>query len=471
MTTGKGSVRILAPIGSDLVPLGRSLTREGYDVRVGHTLPDDARTIAKGSCDLVLLDLQPPEEHIFATLKILRTVDDELPIVAIGERRHQREAGRFVEAGVYDILLRPVEMSRIVARVNMLLRHKGMLVRPVSLEGGLREEPGFKKIVGSSERIQDLFRSIETVTASDVPVLILGETGTGKELVAAAIHYRGPRRRQPFFAVNCAAIPETLLESELFGHERGAFTSAVQQHKGKIEAANGGTLFLDEIIEMPTATQAKLLRVVEGQVLQRVGGNENIHVDVRLIAATNKDVKEEVKAGRFREDLFYRLGVFPIQLPPLRARKNDIPELAQYFLERAAAEMNRPVSTLADSALRAMMEYDWPGNVRELQNCIRRAVLLAHGRQIEIEHLGLDNLLAGVAAGAVEDEVETIVRSLREGRLIPLQRVEDTLIRLGLNATKGNISEAADKLGISRSTIYRRLHAMQSMVASEVGTH
>jgi len=344
-------------------------------------------------------------------------------------------------------------------------------VRPVSLEGGLREEPGFKKIVGSSERIQDLFRSIETVTASDVPVLILGETGTGKELVAAAIHYRGPRRRQPFFAVNCAAIPETLLESELFGHERGAFTSAVQQHKGKIEAANGGTLFLDEIIEMPTATQAKLLRVVEGQVLQRVGGNENIHVDVRLIAATNKDVKEEVKAGRFREDLFYRLGVFPIQLPPLRARKNDIPELAQYFLERAAAEMNRPVSTLADSALRAMMEYDWPGNVRELQNCIRRAVLLAHGRQIEIEHLGLDNLLAGVAAGAVEDEVETIVRSLREGRLIPLQRVEDTLIRLGLNATKGNISEAADKLGISRSTIYRRLHAMQSMVASEVGTH
>jgi DNA-binding NtrC family response regulator len=215
---------------------------------------------------------------------------------------------------------------------------------------------------------------------------------------------------------------------------------------------------------MPTPTQAKLLRAVESHVLQRLGGNDNIHVDVRLVAATNKDVKEEVKAGRLREDLFYRLSVFPIHLPPLRARKNDIPELAQYFLERAATEMNRPVSKIADSALRAMIEYDWPGNVRELQNAIRRGVLVAQGGQVKTEHLGLDNVFAGVAAGTVEDDVESIIKSMREGRIIPLQTIEDALIRLSLAATQGNVSEAADKLGISRSTIYRRLHAMQNMV-------
>jgi len=464
MTAGKGSIFILAPENSDLVAVGKALEREGYDVQLRHNLPDDARSITKGGSELVLIDLQVPEEQVFAILKLLRAADDGLPIIAVGDRRQQKDAGRFVAAGVYDVLLRPVEPRRIVARVNMLLAHKGMLVRPVSLEGGLREEPGFKKIVGTSARIQDVFRSIETVTSSDVPVLILGETGTGKELVAAAIHYRGPRRRQPFFAVNCAAIPETLLESELFGHERGAFTSAVQQRKGKIEAANGGTLFLDEIVEMPTPTQAKLLRVVEERTLQRLGGNENIHVDVRLIAATNKDIREEVKSGHFREDLYYRLGVFVIQLPPLRERKNDIPELAEYFLERAAAEMNRPVSHISDSAMRAMMEYDWPGNVRELQNAIRRAVLLAQGSEIETHHLGLENLVAGVAAGSVEDEAEFIIKSIREGRVLPMEKVEDVLIRLSLQATKGNVSEAAEKLGISRSTIYRRLHAMQARV-------
>jgi transcriptional regulator with GAF, ATPase, and Fis domain len=219
------------------------------------------------------------------------------------------------------------------------------------LEGGLREEPNFLKIVGSSDKIGDVFESIDIVKGSDVPVLIMGETGTGKELVAMAIHYRGPRRKHPFFPVNCAAIPETLLESELFGHERGSFTGAVERRKGKFELANGGTLFMDEIGEMAASTQAKILRVIEDHTFQRIGGGELIQVDVRVVSATNKDLAKEVANGRFREDLYYRLSVFPIRLPPLRERKKDIEELARYFLQKSSAETGKVVLRISDAAL------------------------------------------------------------------------------------------------------------------------
>jgi len=456
-----GSIAILVAEGSDLAAVAPALRRQGYRLQTMPARPEAARSLGKGMCDLVLMDLSGPENFVAECVSIVREADDERPIIGVAVQAAQKDLPRLVELGIYDVILAPLDANLVVARVNMLLRHKGLLVRPMSLEGGLREEPGFKKIVGSSARIQDVFRSIETVTASDVPVLVLGETGTGKELVARAVHYRGPRRRRPFFAVNCAAIPETLLESELFGHERGAFTSAVQQRKGKMEAADGGTLFLDEIVEMPLATQAKLLRVVEERVLQRLGGNDDIHIDVRMIAATNKDIKEEVEAGRFRKDLFYRLDVFPIILPPLRVRRNDIPDLVHYFLERAGLEMGREVGKPAAEAMQAMMDYDWPGNVRELQNAIRRAVLVAHGEEIQRSHLGLETTVAGVATTTVEEELDFIAKSLREGRILRLERVEDALIRMARSATQGNVSEAAEKLGISRSTIYRRLHAMQ----------
>ena len=355
---------------------------------------------------MIELESEPPAEgkgqaetdtpEALATLQTLRAADPLLPVVVLADRTQTKNVARAIEKGAFDWIAKPPpgskwtnEVPKLNGLVASLIARRGALVTPLSLEGGLREEPNFRKIVGSSEKIGDVFQSIEVVKASDVPVLIEGETGTGKELVAMAIHYRGPRRKCPFFPVNCAAIPETLLESELFGHERGSFTGAIDRRKGKFETANGGTLFLDEIAEMPPATQAKILRVIEDHTFQRIGGNELIQVDVRIISATNRDLRKEVAAGRFREDLFYRLSVFPIHLPPLRERKKDIEELAHYFLQKSSPETGKTVSQISPAALAVMQAYPWPGNVRELQNTIKRAALLATEGVIEPAHLSL----------------------------------------------------------------------------------
>jgi len=377
-------------------------------------------------------------------------------VVVLADRSRTREVAQAIEKGAFDWIARPADPAKLVGLVAALLARRGMLVKPVSLDGGLREEPNFRRIVGSSQKIQNVFESIQIVTASDVPVLIQGETGTGKELVAKAIHYRGPRRKHPFFPVNCAAIPETLLESELFGHERGAFTGAVERRKGKFELANNGTLFLDEIGEMPPSTQAKILRVIEEHAFRRVGGSELIQVDVRIISATNKDLAQEVAVGRFREDLYYRLSVFPIFLPPLRERKNDIEELAYYFLRRTAAETGKVVTRISPEALEIMKAYPWPGNVRELQNTIKRAALLATEGVILPKHLGLKQAPASPEAKGLEHEIQHLLKCLQEGDIVKLDKVEEIFIRQALNVTRGNITEAANRLGISRSTIYRK---------------
>ena len=450
-------VLIVSDDNKELQELSAALGVGGFRAEAAGSREEAEALFREHHHDLALVDLRMPDGEASNILERLKAADAMLPVVVMAERSKTKEVARAIEKGAFDWIARPVDSAKLVGLVATLIARRGAMVRPIPIETGLREEPNFRKIVGSSEKIRNVFESIKIVTGSDVPVVIQGETGTGKELVARAVHYRGPRRKHPFFPVNCAAIPETLLESELFGHERGAFTGAVDRRKGKFEMANGGTLFLDEIGEMPPATQAKILRVIEDHTFQRVGGNELIHVDVRIVSATNKDLAAEVRAGRFREDLYYRLSVFPITLPPLRERRNDIAELAHYFLQKAAADTGKPAQSISDAALEIMREHSWLGNVRELQNTIRRAALLATGGVIEPDHLGLKEAGASKEGEGLGQEIEQLLKNLLSGQIVPLNRLEEVFIRQALELTNGNITEAANRLGVSRSTIYRKL--------------
>jgi DNA-binding NtrC family response regulator len=448
-------VLLVSSESRELQGLSAALTAAGFSVEAAGSA-EEAQTLFRDHRHAVaLLDLANAQSAP-DTIAKLRAVDNVLPVVVLAAQGQTREVARAIEAGAFDWIAKPVDAGKLTNLMTTLTARRSELVTPLPLEGGLREEPNFRKIVGSSEKIRNVFESIKIVTGSDVPVLIQGETGTGKELVAMAVHYRGPRRKNPFFPVNCAAIPETLLESELFGHERGAFTGAVDRRKGKFEMANNGTLFLDEIGEMPPSTQAKILRVIEDHTFRRVGGNELIRVDVRIVSATNKDLTKEVAAGRFREDLFYRLSVFPIQLPPLRERRNDIDELAHYFLQKSATETGRSDVRISSAALDAMRAHPWPGNVRELQNTIKRAALLAHDGVIEPVHLGLKSA-AVPSADDAGTELESLLNKLQQGDIVALDRIEEVFIRKALAITNGNITEASNRLGVSRSTIYRKL--------------
>ncbi len=327
---------------------------------------------------------------------------------------------------------------------------------------GLREEPDLWKIIGSSNKVKEVLNNIQTVLESDVPVVVQGETGTGKELVAKAIHYRGPRRKHSLCIINCAAIPENLLESELMGHEKGAFTGAIQQQIGKLERSNMGTLFLDEITEMPLAMQSKILRVIEDQVFERVGGSRPIKTNVRFISASNKDILEEVKSNKFREDLYYRINVFRICIPPLRERKNDIPELVEVFLKRFSTLSGKKIDKIAPSTMDKLTNYSWPGNIRQLQNSVRRAILVATNDTLLPEHFDFPDLdTNGLRmVESLESGLSKLETALRRGDVLPLSEVEEIFVRRALHATKGNISAAAEKLEIGRSTVYRKMQEL-----------
>jgi len=323
----------------------------------------------------------------------------------------------------------------------------------------VREESELWKIIGSSKEIRDVLAKIQTVMESDVPVVIQGETGTGKELVTKAIHFRGPRSKQPLCTINCAAIPENLLESELMGHEKGAFTGAIQQKIGKLELANMGTLFLDEITEMPLAMQAKILRIIEEQVFERVGGHKSIKTDVRIISASNKELLSEVHAKHFREDLYYRINVFRIYIPPLRDRKEDIPELVNIFVNRYGTLSGKKISTVDPSTMDKLIGYHWPGNIRQLQNSIRRAILITTCDTLLPEHFDFPDQDANNLRmiESLEGGLSNLEAALRRGDVLPLSKIEEIFIRRALNATNGNISAASEKLDIGRSTVYRKM--------------
>ena len=397
---------------------------------------------------VVLLDLGlPPQpgnpEEGFAALSELLAIERLAKIIVLTGQGEKEVALRAIGSGAYDFLGKPVEMDEL----KMLLKrgfHVAQLEREFRQMQQLLEGDAFEGMLGTSRPMQAVFESIRKVATSDAPVLILGESGTGKELAARAIHQRSRRNDAPFAAINCSAIPETLLESELFGHEKGAFTGAHVQRKGRIELAAGGTLFLDEIGEIPLPLQVKLLRFFQERVIQRVGGRQDIQIEARVIAATNAELKKAMTSGTFREDLYYRLAVVQIIMPPLRERETDIRLLAQSFLQRFATQVKKAGLTFDRGAVQALMKHSWPGNVRELENCVRRAVIMAEGKRLTAVDLEL--------APLASDKMGT----LREAR----EAVEREMVERALRKHSGKIASAAAQLGISRPTLYELMEKL-----------
>ncbi|HDP97567.1 MAG TPA: sigma-54-dependent Fis family transcriptional regulator [bacterium] len=403
--------------------------------------------IEKQIPDLILLDIQMPGIDGIETLKRIKEFDPRIPVIMISALDSIEKAVQSMKLGAHDYIAKPIDRDRLrVTAKNTLMTTT--LEREVSdLRSELKRKYAFDNIIGQSGVINDVFKSMEKVVNSNVTVLIQGESGTGKELIARAIHYHSKTRaNKPFVAVNCTALPESLLESELFGHEKGSFTGAHGRRIGKFEQADTGTIFLDEIGMMSPATQAKVLRVLQEREFERVGGSEMIKVDVRVISATNRDLEEAMKNSEFREDLYYRLSVFPIKLPPLRERKEDIPLLAAHFLKKYSDQENKHLESISSDALELLMAYNWPGNVRELENAIERAAVLTNTDEITAKDL------------------PPAVRSIGEKKIYEsdstlsgwIEKLEEEALRQALLENEGNISKTAKKLGIGRATIYRK---------------
>lgn len=394
----------------------------------------------------VCLDLGLEDMSGFEVLAQVRARAPDLPVIVATADRAVATAVQAMRAGAYDYIVKPFDTD-VVEHVVRRACERRQLARRVN---ALEEESHTTAIVGRSAAVQEVFRKLEQVRSSDVPVCILGESGTGKELVAHALHSESRRQDGPFVAINCAAIPESLQESELFGHEKGAFTGAHESHRGCFEQAAGGTLFLDEVGELPASTQAKLLRVLQERRFRRVGGTREFEMTARIVCATNRNLDEEVRAGRFRSDLYFRLVIYPVHLPPLRDRRDDIPRLVGHFLKRLRADVGRDVRRIAPDALNRLIGYDWPGNVRELENTLHRAMLSSAGEEIALGDLP-DWPREARGAG---------VPAERSAPVLNLAELERLAITQALAQTGGDINAAAQLLGIGRATLYRRLARM-----------
>ena len=431
------------------------------------------KVIPKFKPDLVLMDVRMGGMSGLETLRRIRANDPKLLVILMTAYGTTQTAIEAMKLGAYDYLLKPFDVPRLKEVVANALKAARDMKQVVSYEPLLESEDYELGIVGRSEPMQQVFKLIGQVAASDATALITGESGTGKELVARAIYHHSNRSRQPFLAVNCAAIPEQLLESELFGHERGAFTGATLQRIGKFEQCHQGTIFLDEIGDMTPATQTKILRVLQSGTFERVGGNQPIQVDVRVIAATNKNLEQAVASRQFREDLFYRLNVVRIPIPPLRDRREDIRLLVNYFLEKIAREQQRPPKSIAASVIRTLEKYHWPGNVRELENAIRRAHVMAKSDAIlqsdlppEISGQSSSSAPIPPTLGTPSDEAATdaaaMARQLfqwakRDPKLKVIPAVERELVIQALKETNNNQVHAAKLLGITRATLRKRI--------------
>jgi two-component system, NtrC family, response regulator len=424
---------------------------EHYEVHFAEDRKAAGEAFEANSPAVTLLDLGlPPRpndcDEGLAVLSDILAIDNTAKVIIISGQSEKQNAIEAVGAGAYDFLCKPVEMEELRLLVQRCIHVVELEKEYHRLQQSQRSDV-FEDMIGTSPQMQAVFAFIRKVAATNAPVLLLGESGTGKEMAAAAIHRRSTRKDGPFVAINCNAIPENLLESELFGHEKGAFTGAHVQRKGLLETASGGTLFLDEIGELPPAIQVKLLRFLQEQRLQRVGGRQEIQVDTRLVAATNADLKELINNGKFREDLYFRLAVVTIRLLPLRERGEDVVFLAREFLQRYSSQDGRPKMVFTPDALRAMNSYSWPGNVRELQNRVKRGVIMANGSRVTAKDLELQREKGVVASGA------TTLRQARED-------VERELVEQALKRHSGKITSAAADLGISRPTFYELMEKL-----------
>jgi two-component system, NtrC family, response regulator AtoC len=401
-------------------------------------------------CDLVLCDVRMPGMDGLSVLDALGGTEAEEAVIimsAYGDLELAREA---VRRGAADYLNKPYKNEELLLRISIVEARQQLRRENRQLRQQIRREAGFERIVGQAPVMQRMFRTVEKIAEFKSTVLILGDSGTGKELLARAVHDHSPRKDKPFVAVNCGAIPENLLESELFGHTRGAFTDAIRNKEGLFEEADGGTLFLDEIGELPLGLQVKLLRVLQEDEIRRVGENRPRKVDVRILAATIRDLTEEVKAGRFREDLFYRLNVMTVKIPPLRERPEDIPVLVEHFLQRCNTKLHTAVRGVEPDAMKLLVDYAWPGNVRELENLIERAVILCEGEVITPELLTDRVRAAPPAAAAVLAPGQISIKKT-------VRAIEEELIRRALAETRGNRTRAARLLEISHRTLLYKL--------------
>ena len=414
------------------------LEGEGYEVREAETGEEALRLAGEALPDVVLLDVRLPGMDGHATLEKLRDkVGPEVAVIMISGHATIADAVQATKTGAFDFLEKPIDRERLLVSVRNALEHRTLQSRVQELESRLDAST---EMLGESPPMQRIFKEIQKVAPTKGRVLITGESGTGKELIARAIHRLSPRAKGPFVKVNCAAIPSELIESELFGHEKGAFTGAIRRKKGRFELAQEGTLFLDEIGDIPPATQVLLLRFLQDHCFERVGGELTIEADVRVVAATNKDLYREVQEGRFRDDLYYRLNVITIHLPPLRERKEDIPALSQHFLEKYNLKEHKRILRFSADAMQTLMDFDWPGNVRQLENAVSHAVILAQGEDIRRRHL---------PRFLKEGSEEALPTSLAETERLLILRV--------LKEVGWNKHEAARRLRVSRSTLYSKI--------------
>jgi two-component system nitrogen regulation response regulator GlnG len=452
--------------------LNQALTRAGYEVRPTGNLSTMWNWVSRGEGDLLITDVAMPDGNAFDIMPKIKKLRPDLPMVVMSAQNTFMTAIRANEVGAYEYLPKPFDIAEVLSVVSRALADAK---KPTSADRKLDEPGETMPLVGRSTAMQDIYRALARLMQTDLTVMIAGESGTGKELVARALHDFGRRRNGPFVAINMAAIPRDLIEAELFGHEKGAFTGATARSSGRFEQAEGGTLFLDEIGDMPMDAQTRLLRVLQEGEYTMVGGRTPIKSKVRIVAATHRDLGQMIRQGLFREDLFYRLNVVPIRLPPLRERLDDIPDLVNHFLRTAVRE-GEPVKAIAPDAIRLMQAYGWPGNVRELENLVRRLVALyadeSISREIVEAELNIADRQALAASGgpvdfasAVETHVAQVLRE-HEPTLPPaglyqrvIDKVEAPLIAMVLNACGGNQIKASEVLGLNRNTLRKKIRA------------
>ncbi|MCM2263692.1 MAG: sigma-54 dependent transcriptional regulator [Desulfuromonadales bacterium] len=435
--------------------LGLLLRREGYDVETVDSGEIALSLLNEHPFEVIITDLFLPGLSGIDLLKRIKEMALPANVILITGQASAETAVEAMKGGAFDYVTKPVNFEKLKVVVAKAVEKSRLVAENLYLRQQLRGKYKFANIIGNSPAIQQVFTRMEKILHTDSTVLILGASGTGKELVARAIHFNGPRKEKPFIAINCGAIPADLLESELFGHVRGSFTGAIADKPGKFELANDGTIFLDEIGTMPLHLQMKLLRVLQEQEIERVGGTRQIKLNVRVISATNADLEERVREGRFREDLYYRLNVIPIHLPQLNERREDIPLLARHFLRKICLEMKRPLMTLTPAAVRALEAYGWPGNVREMENVIERSVTLTDGEVID-RH----DLPPQFAAGGDNDlDALPVPKVPAEGINLPdtIDTIERTMIRQALELAGGVKSRAALLLGLNRTTLVEKI--------------
>jgi len=423
---------------------------EGYNVEKAANGKEGLSIIAKGNIDLVITDLRMDGISGEEVVRHVTTENPGIPIIVLTGHGSIDDATKAIKAGAYDFLTKPLDLDHLNLIVKNALKGRQQLKQISELQEKLGNSKASDIMVGKSAELGRVRSLIQKAAPSLATVLITGESGVGKELVAKAIHNNSNRKDKPLISVNCSALSENLLESELFGYEKGSFTGAETQHKGRFELANGGTIFLDEIGEINLTTQVKLLRVLQERKFERVGGEQTIEIDVRVVAATNKNLEEEVKAGRFREDLFYRLNVVRIQMPSLRERKDDIPLLMHEFLKKFNIRNEKNITGFDNRAKSAMMKYNWPGNIRELENCIESAVVMCNGDEIKLEDLPY----------SVQEKASEKSITIPLG--ITIEEAEKIIIQENLAACNGNKSKAAIVLGIGRKTLQRKLGESES---------